>query len=307
MSPSPNRTPPSSTCVAICTCDRHAHLHKLLSHMPHSFEGQQVTIFVADNGNASAAKTLDPFRDRFDIHYLRVAQSGVSPARNAVLRAAFDAGYAFVACIDDDEWPTPQWLTSLSAPGLAGQADIVIGPSKADLQQNDPSWIIDGALLDRYGLLFGTHNILLSAAVMPPSETDWFKDEFAHSGGGDWEFITRMAKAGARLAYAPDALVHEHVPARRKTIRYFLSLGVREGTTFVKAARLQNKGRLRPVLLSLREMLRKIGFGLYHIALSPTARWHLVRAGMDFSAAAAILPALLGQSFAFYGRERTRS
>lgn len=282
-------------------------LDTLLTHLPDDIGGRPLTLFVADNGRDPAGPVLDRHRGRLDIRYDRVDVPGVSPARNHVLACARDAGFEFIACIDDDEWPAPGWLSALMATARDQKADIVIGPVRADLGPGDPEWLRQSGLLDKEHLIYGSPNLLLRLAALPEDPALWFRAEFARSGGSDWEFLTRLEREGARVAFAPGALVHEHVPETRKWLRYFLLRGLREGTTFVKSDRVRGVAPARRLWRALGTMAKKTLFGIEHLLRAPfSGQWHLVRAGMDFAAVLGVLMALMGLETRGYGPKLPR-
>jgi len=88
-------------------------------------------IIVADNTFtaemrdtiAEASKTLG-----LAITYIHAPADNISIARNACLEAAYSSWVAF---LDDDELPTPNWLGELLSEARRGRWDAVLGPVKA--------------------------------------------------------------------------------------------------------------------------------------------------------------------------------
>ena len=93
-------------------------------------ERTEVDIVVVDNApDASARSFVTTFAaERRDVvvHYENETAPGISAARNRALRTAGDRDV--LVFIDDDERPTPAWLTSLLATYREHRSAAVVGP-----------------------------------------------------------------------------------------------------------------------------------------------------------------------------------
>src|SRR4051812_35988309 len=105
----------SKICVCICTCGRPQMLERLLNHL----EGQQtgdvfeISVVVADNDREQSAKiTVESFaaKSQIPITYCCEPRRNIALARNKALEYARGD---FVAFIDDDEFPSADWLLLL--------------------------------------------------------------------------------------------------------------------------------------------------------------------------------------------------
>jgi succinoglycan biosynthesis protein ExoM len=95
---------------------------------------------------------------------------------------------------------------------------------KSDLHSTKPVWV-DGEILTGY-----TCNVLFCRTAKPFDGLR-FKPELGRSGGEDTAFFAAAHNRGARIAYAPDAIVTEAVPAQRATFRWLLKRRFRAGQT----------------------------------------------------------------------------
>lgn len=161
------------------------------------------------------------------VAYVHEPAPGVANARNAGMACA---GGALIAFLDDDEEAAPDWLERLRAAQALYEADAVFGPVRTRLpgavrrhrdyferffarlgpQQSGP--------IDRH---YGCGNSLVRRAAMPNPERP-FAPERNKIGGEDDLLFGRMGDAGARFAWAADAVVYEHPEPERVTLGYTL-------------------------------------------------------------------------------------
>jgi len=228
-----------SVCVA--TCRRPAGLQSLLGALE-ALEipaGTTLQVVVVDNDPAGSAKAVcDEIvaRHAYPLRYLIEKRRGIPFARNAALAVALpDAD--FVAFIDDDEVPEPDWLAELLRVQDYYNADVVTGPCLPQYVEPPPSWVVDGAFHERPRYPTGTlrhvaftHNALVRAAVFEIVDRH-FDESMALNGGDDEEFFTRVFAAGFQIVWADNAIVRETIPASRSTVRWILQRGFRAGTS----------------------------------------------------------------------------
>ena len=137
--------------VCICTYKRPAYLKRLLQELARQHTNALFTysIVVAENDQLRSA---EPVVLEFaatvpiPIKYCVESRQGIARARNEAVR---NAEGDFVAFIDDDEFPTPDWLLNLSHTLRESTADGVLGPVKPHFDPQTPQWVIDAGLYDR--------------------------------------------------------------------------------------------------------------------------------------------------------------
>lgn len=199
--------------------------------------GVAVRVVVADNDEeASARKRVYAMADRFpfDLVYVHAPARNISIARNACLDAT---GGDYLAFIDDDETASTRWLAELLKAALREQADVVLGPVEAQYGRTAPRWMRHADLHSTMPVWVGgtirtgyTCNVLVRRGF-EQGVSQRFDLALGRSGGEDTDFFTRLHAAGARIAFAPDAVVFEPVPESRARFSWLASRRFRSGQT----------------------------------------------------------------------------
>jgi succinoglycan biosynthesis protein ExoM len=250
------RTDPLAIDVCICTFRRPAIVETLKAVAAQDVRPSiALRVIVADNAaDAGARESICAAGERLglDLVYVHAPEKNISIARNACLTAAHAEWLAFV---DDDECPTPAWLSELTAEARRGDWDAVLGPVQAVYPERSPSWLracdlhsarpvwVRGRIETGY-----TGNVLLRRELIERAGIA-FQTAFGRTGGEDIDFFYRLRDAGGRIGYAPAALVHEPVPLERTSLGYLLRRNFRQGQTH--ARRLRRCSNIRPNILHL--------------------------------------------------------
>jgi glycosyltransferase involved in cell wall biosynthesis len=231
---------PDRITVCICTFKRAVLLEELLDAVAAQVSDGSFTfdVVVIDNDVARSAK---PVVDHFaqvagvSVTYDCEPERNISKARN---RAVALATGAFVAFIDDDERPVPDWLMSLHRCRVESGADGVLGPVVADFPSGAPAWLSKGRFFERPRHRTGTRitasdartgNVLLARSLFQGAEL-WFDPAFGRSGGEDSDFFARKFAAGATFVWCDEAVAYETVPPERWTIAFHIKRLWRAGT-----------------------------------------------------------------------------
>lgn len=225
--------------VCICTYKRPEMIRRLLS----SLEEQETavlfdySIVIVDNDRyESARQTVESFAQQSKIplsYYVEPTQN-ISLARN---RAVENAKGDFIACIDDDEFPSDEWLLNLYKAILSNRCAGVLGPVIPHYPDNTPKWLIKSNICERRSHKTGTvlnseqmrtGNVLLDREMFNESYNR-FNREFGRRGGEDQDFFSRMIATGRVFIWCDEATVYETVSPERwhKSfyIRKYLQMG----------------------------------------------------------------------------------
>ncbi len=230
--------------VAVCviTYRRPQGLARLLEGLSRlTFEGDPpgLRCVVVDNDEAGTARAVcDQIRPgfRWELEYFIEPRRGIPQARNTAIARAGRA-IDYLAYIDDDEVPDPNWLDELLRVITAYEADVVGGPVVPYFMEEPPAWVIKGKFYDRDRRPTGTqldcaftNNILFRYDVFEKMDVH-FDERLALAGGSDSHFLRRVHRTGFRIVWADQAVATEWVPPSRVGARWIFQRGYRIGTT----------------------------------------------------------------------------
>jgi len=202
--------------VVVPTRDRPDRLARCLLALDAQIE-LPLEVIVVDDGSVDEGAVDAAVGDRHRVRVVRAGGSGPAAARNV---GAALAGGDVVCFTDDDCRPGPGWIAAL-VDAVAGGAPAVAGPTRNALP--DDRWATASQLITnhlaersrRLGTPFApTSNLAVRADVTRELR---FDESFPLAAGEDREWCDRLAAAGHRLAWAPDAWVdhHQELSARR--------------------------------------------------------------------------------------------
>jgi len=229
--------------VCICTFKRQELLERLLQKLGGQQTGGLFTysIVVADN---DASRSAEPVISKaaalsvVPIAYCVEPRQNIALARNQVVSHAEGDCIAF---IDDDEWPSDDWLLQLFETMVKFDVSGVLGPVKPSYECPPPAWMIRGRFFERPSYPTGhqmhwsetrTGNVLFRKDILAPNESA-FREEF-DTGAEDVDFFRRMASRGCVFVWCDEAIVYESVPAARCNRTYLLRRALLRGTIFAK-------------------------------------------------------------------------
>jgi len=244
-----------NTVICICTYKRPEGIRLLLEALTRLEDTNGIEIYVVDNDaageGAAVCKTLAEDYP-YTVHATVEPQAGISPARNTVVSHALSLNPTFLAFLDDDEQPEPQWLRELLRVQNDTQADVVGGPTLSEFPENVPESVkqnpyfgADLGFADAQQCqLQAAGNFLIKADVIKTMSPTFFHPAFAQSGGEDLAFFTQLAKNGATMHWAANAIVHEAVPANRLTHSWMKSRVVNIANSRVRVMQMLEPGLL---------------------------------------------------------------
>lgn len=198
-------------------------------------------ILVVDNAPEASARAAVEARAgqaAVPVRYLHVAVPGIARARNAGVAAAQGK---FVVFLDDDqEAASSHWLGAFLGlaergakaafgpiqPAFDARGDGV-PPGAARMFRRELS-ADDGDDISRLRAFLGSGNSVFEKASCFNSATP-FPTELDGLGGEDSEFIAGLAARGIPLTWAAKALVREHVPSDRMTLKSLAQRSFRNG------------------------------------------------------------------------------
>jgi glycosyltransferase involved in cell wall biosynthesis len=164
----------------------------------------------------------------------------VEPRRNIALarnKAIENAEGAYVALIDDDEFPEPSWLLRLYLTLREHRVDGVLGVVRRHFEEVPPAWFRKGGIYSRKVNPTGavvhwkesrTGNALLKRGMLVCDPRP-FRPEFR--AGEDQDFFRRKIEAGYKFIWSADAVVSETIPPAHWKRSYILRKAVLQGAT----------------------------------------------------------------------------
>jgi succinoglycan biosynthesis protein ExoM len=190
----------------------------------------RLELVIVDNDQVPSAEPLArqlAAEAPYPVRYVHEPAAGVANARNAALAAASGELIAF---LDDDEEAAPGWLAALIDTQARCDADVVFGPVRARAPAQTPHLQYLEQFFSREGPAesgviahaYGCGDSLVRRAALP-HPTHPFSARRNQVGGEDDQLFGVMGKAGARFAWAHEALVYEDPVPARLTLRYALA------------------------------------------------------------------------------------
>jgi succinoglycan biosynthesis protein ExoM len=241
---------PMDVSICICAYKRPKLLNILLEEMQAQRDvNLEIEIVVADNDpEQSSTPVLEYWskHSRFPLTALHVPTPNIALARNACVQVARGAWVAF---IDDDERPEPDWLINLFEACRKFDADAAFGPVLPILPDEAPAWIVEGGFSSRRRHTTGTSvgtidtrtgNALVLRDLLTQSRQP-FDPEFGRTGGSDHVLFSRLLAEGAHMIWVDEAIVHEYVPPERTTLQWLVRRSFRTGQVATRTRLLHNE------------------------------------------------------------------
>ena len=206
-------------------------LRKLLTHLKKSFlhYPEKCELVICNNSDQdymSRINEIVSLTNASDFSTVRVIQSSennIAIARNILFKETTNRWLAF---IDDDEYPTEEWLTALAMAMNSKETHVVAGPVISIYPDDTPDWIVTSDLHNTKNRRNGstvedaaTCNLLIDKECVPQPI---FDIDYGKSGGEDIEFFMRNIQAGMIVRWASDALVYEDVDSSRANTRFMI-------------------------------------------------------------------------------------
>jgi glycosyltransferase involved in cell wall biosynthesis len=209
-------------CVCICTFQRPALLTRLLTELlQQNTEGLfTFSVVISDNDAGESGRAVaEQFAKNLPVTYV------VQPVKNFALNrntAVANATGDYIVFIDDDEFPTKDWLRNLLETCTRYNVAGVLGPVLPHYEPKPPAWVEKGGFYDRpthpTGFELGwrecrTGNVLFRRSIID-GLPEVFRAEF-RTGGEDQDFFRRMIDRQHKFIWCNEAVAYEVVPPGR--------------------------------------------------------------------------------------------
>jgi len=240
--------------VCICTFQRPDMLRRLLEELERQKTADRFTysVVICDNDACLSARPIvDDFvsRTRLAVVYCTEPRKNIALARNRVLE---HASGDFIAFIDDDEFPAPDWLSWMLSVCEETNSSGVLGPVRPYFDATPPRWVIDGKFCERPEHPTGTimpwsqsrtGNLLFRSSILHGTHAP-FRPEFG-TGGEDVDFFRGMTLRGEVFVWCNEGVAYEVVPPSRWTRGYMLKRALLRGRNNLKLGHARTSALLK--------------------------------------------------------------
>jgi succinoglycan biosynthesis protein ExoM len=308
--------------VCVCTSNRAPLLARVLDAIervePSELAAEDIVVVIVDNRpeDGRARAVCEGFAPKLPMPLVAVDEPtpGISFARNRAAAEAHARDADFVAFVDDDDIPQPDWLWRLVRRQRETEADLVFGTWRLPDSPRLPRWLERTRYFrpprrddrNRFGLpgWAGAYNVLLSRRLLDrfAEEGDVFRAEFAHCGGEDSDLFIRASRAGFAHACAHDSVVVRAWEPHRMTLRGVLRRGFLLGGSRAHLARAHLPAAQARGLA--RASWRKLGKAVIGL---PAAGWGGARAAdalVRLAGSLGEIHAWAGLRYGYYRRRR---
>jgi glycosyltransferase involved in cell wall biosynthesis len=194
------------------------------------------SVVVVDNDASGCAReTVSRIQTELhlDVTYSIEPEHTIPAARNHALRLARGN---YVAIIDDDEFPPPDWLLRLFDGIQTFAVDGVLGPVYPFFADAPPNWLSKSGMCDlpvyRTGTLLHwsqtcTGNVMVKKEVFERHNLSF--DLRFKTGGSDQELFRQAMARGCRFVTVAEAPVYEVFPPARLTRKYWIKRALVNG------------------------------------------------------------------------------
>lgn len=232
---------PTVVVVCVVTFRRPDGLKRLLERLQLLETGDAtVEVVVVDNDEHGTARLVvesSGVGSWFGVTVEVEPQRGISYARNRALAVALERGADWIAWIDDDEAPRPDWLVRVLDTQRRTGADVVIGPSAPIYEPGGTALAIATGAFEAPDFQTGqtipcfharTSGVIVRADAVP---AEGFDESLSLTGGEDRLHFTLIERRGGKIVWDAGAYVDEWVPASRQTPVWLLRRWFRVGVT----------------------------------------------------------------------------
>jgi GT2 family glycosyltransferase len=247
--------------VIVPTCNRSPSLARCLAALANqTLPATDFEVIVVDDSGSSGDEPLLPeVTGNLDLKVVRHREnSGAAAARNSGARTA---SAPFLAFVDDDCVPEPEWTIELMALWLESQS-VALAGTVCVVEPQPPADRVTQLLSNPVKASDGTIVRTQSANLAVPADgfeaVGGFDESYVGAGYEDYEFCRRWRKSGRRILAAPKAVVlHQRDTTLREFCRQHYRYGRGAALFYGQAAAEPHP----PFKSTLRRMLQTIGAG----------------------------------------------
>lgn len=222
-------------------------------------------VLVVDNDPDGSGNAVVRALDHPAVRYVHETAPGIAAARNRALDECADRDV--LVFIDDDERPTPGWLSALLDTYLRLRPTAVVGPVLSEFSVEADPWIVAGGFFARRVMPTGTptdvaatNNLLLDLRAVRDLELR-FDLRYGLTGGSDNLFTRQLVARGGELVWCAEATVIDVVPAQRLTRQWVVKRTYRMGN----GTALVERDMAGPGAAAIAALIRLLASGLLRV------------------------------------------
>ena len=226
---------PHKIVIGVATYNRNESLANLLTHARNLItpDGCVINVVIADNNpDKKAFKIYSEFKENpgFELLYVHEPMPNIAAVRNSVLQKAVELKADYVAFIDDDEYPEPEWISELYRTMIEYKAD---GATSSPIQIVDGKkvqWSKHVALRKNGSVrkICITNSVLFKIDVVTKSNI-WFDTDFGLMTGEDVNFFSRATASGYKFVWCNKVLLYETLTSDRLTLEWQIDRAINNG------------------------------------------------------------------------------
>lgn len=210
----------------------------------------ELDIIIVDNDIKRSAKVIVDGINQNAVSaekllYFNNPVKGLSHVRNELMKQAFLLHPDFIIFIDDDEYVTRTWLNELLKTILNSDADAVIGPVIAKLDENVSKYIKYFFKRTEYPDNSPIYKLATGNLIMRRKSLEnlnvWFDNRFNTIGSEDSYFGIQIMKKGAKVIWSANAIAYETIPEKRATLRWLIKRYFNGALTYTYILKLEQK------------------------------------------------------------------
>lgn len=240
-----------------------------------------VSLIIVDNDKDKTAEIIvneiKEGSDRnYKLLYFNNPVKGLSNVRNELLSKAMLQNPDFIIFIDDDEFVTSNWLYELLTTIINNEADVVLGPVTAKLDESVSKYIAYFFRRKEYPdnskiYSLATGNLILRRKSLEKYKVR-FDNRFNSTGSEDSFFGVQLMQKGATIYWAAKAIAYETIPDNRATLKWLIKRMYNGAVSYTYILKIEKKyfALLRKTIISGGYFL--IGIIAFPIVLFPF-RW----------------------------------
>lgn len=204
-----------------------------------------IELVISDNNpDKDAYSVFLEYKEQipFMIHYCHEPQKSIAAVRNAVLQKALEINADYIAFIDDDEYPLPDWIAELyktmvdfNADGATSFPQQIIDEKKCDIPFNIKRRA-DGSL--RKTCI--TNSVIFKTSIIKDYNL-MFDTDFGLMTGEDIDFFSRAVNKGCKFVWCNKILLYDIITKDRTTLEWRIDRAINNGYLKIFTAKKSDK------------------------------------------------------------------